>query len=59
MAIQALSPLRVIRARLAAAKSRYAARPVLPAPSVQQLAERGQFMEPADLLALARAVHRG
>ena len=59
MAIHALPTFRTFLARLAASARRYAAQPGYPAPSVQQLAERGQLMEVADLLTLARAVQRG
>ncbi|ANY85588.1 TPA: hypothetical protein ACNV18_004200 [Pseudomonas putida] len=57
MATQALPSFRVFLARLAAS-ARRAAAPARPVPSMQQLAERGQLMEAADLLTLARAVKR-
>jgi len=57
MATQALPSFRVFLARLGAS-ARRAADPACPVPSMQQLAERGQLMEAADLLILARAVKR-
>ncbi|EPB7042405.1 MULTISPECIES: hypothetical protein [Pseudomonas] len=57
MATQTLPSFRVFLARLAAS-ARRAAAPACPVPSMQQLAERGQLMEAADLLTLARAVKR-
>ena len=55
MATQTLPSFRVFLTRLAAS-ARRAAAPARPVPSMQQLAERGQLMEAADLLTLARAV---
>ncbi|HGW5540815.1 TPA: hypothetical protein ACNIM8_005900 [Pseudomonas aeruginosa] len=57
MATQALPSFRVFLARLATSARRTAA-PGRPVPSMQQLAERGQLMEAADLLTFARAVQR-